>query len=122
MRFLLVLSLFLITPIVYGEETIPTPKTEVAKVAGPLGDMTNPVKCDMPKGERAYLDRLRDINGNPVKYKRKGSFGVGVNGNVIDGYIVTNGDKEVMVYMDMYFEKYVEKVAVPGFTIVQPTE
>jgi len=120
MKCILLISLFLLNPVAYSEEGGPDKGGEVTKSEVKLGDQGNPVKCDMPEGERAYLDRLRGVDGKPVKYRRKGSFGVGPNGNIIDGYVVTNGDKEVMVFMDMYYEKYVEKAAVPGFTIVQP--
>jgi hypothetical protein len=34
------------------------PKDE-PKISGPLGNKTNPFRCDFPKGERAYLGRLR---------------------------------------------------------------
>ena len=89
------------------------------KVSGALGTETNPVRCENPKGERQYLSRLRCPDGKPPGFSRIGSFGVGPYGNIIDGYRVTcAGGEEGRVFMDMYHEGYVEKEAVPGFTIV----
>jgi hypothetical protein len=89
------------------------------KISGPLGTKTNPVRCEDPKGERQYLSRLRCSNGKRPKYSRIGSFGVGPYGNILDGYEVKcEGGDEVTIFMDMYHEGYVEKEAVPGFTIV----
>jgi hypothetical protein len=91
------------------------------KVSGALGTKTNPVRCDDPKGERQYLSRLRCPDGKRPEFSRIGSFGVGPYGNILDGYRVKcEGRDEVTVFMDMYHEGYVEKEAVPGFTIVDP--
>jgi|GEM_PF-6583295 len=90
-----------------------------AKISGELGAQTNPVRCYDPKGERQYLNRLRCPDKNPPVYSRIGSFGIGPYGNILDGYSVKCEDKEeVTIFMDMYHEGYVEKAAVPGFTIV----
>lgn len=90
-----------------------------AKVSGTLGAQTNPVRCEDPKGERQYLSRLRCPDGKRPEYSRVGSFGVGPYGNILDGYSVKcAGREEVIVFMDMYHEGYVEKEAVPGFDIV----
>jgi hypothetical protein len=89
------------------------------KVSGALGAKTNPVRCENPKGERQYLSRLRCPDGKRPEFSRIGSFGVGPYGNILDGYRVKcEGREEVTVFMDMYHEGYVEKEAVPGFTIV----
>lgn len=89
------------------------------KVSGALGTKTNPVRCEDPKGERQYLSRLRCPDGKRPEYSRLGSFGVGPYGNILDGYSVNcAGREEVIVFMDMYHEGYVEKEAVPGFDIV----
>lgn len=88
------------------------------KVSGALGTETNPVRCEDPKGERQYLSRLRCSDGKRPEYSRIGSFGIGPYGNILDGYRVRcEGGEEVRVFMDMYHEGYVEKEAVPGFTI-----
>ncbi len=89
------------------------------KISGELGTQTNPVRCDDPKGERQYLNRLRCADNNRPVYSRIGSFGIGPYGNILDGYSVKcEGKDEVTIFMDMYHEDYVEKEAVPGFTIV----
>ena len=88
------------------------------KVAGPLGADTNPVRCDMPLGQRAYLSRLRGPDGRPPQFHRVGSFAPGPYGNILDGYSVTSGTNTVMIFMDMYHPGFIETNAVPGFTIV----
>lgn len=85
----------------------------------PLGSNNNPVRAHMPQGQRAYLDRLRCSNGRAPSYTRTGNVGVGVFGNIVDLYAVTcAGGEAKAVYMDMYHQGYVERRAVPGFTIV----
>lgn len=87
----------------------------------PLGAQNNPVRAEMPMGQRAYLDRLRCSDGQAPQYERIGNFGVGVYGNIVDGYRVDCGAAQpgqVQVFMDMYHRGYVEDRPVPGFTIV----
>lgn len=92
-----------------------------AKVSGPLGAETNPVRCESPRGERQYLSRLRCPDGKRPEFSRIGSFGVGPYGHILDGYRVKcEGRDEATVFMDMYHAGHVEKEAVPGFTIVEP--
>ncbi len=112
----LVLVFTLIGLRVDGEESA----AKKVAISGPLGARTNPVRCDMPSGERAYLARLRDGNGNPVRFQRLGSFGAGPYGNVLDGYEVVAGTNTVRVFMDMYHPGHVETNAIPGFTLVKP--
>lgn len=89
------------------------------KTSGELGTKTNPVRCEGPSGERQYLSRLRCSDGSRPAFSRIGSFGFGPYGNIIDGYRVKcEQSDEVTIFMDMYHEGYVEKQAVPGFTIV----
>jgi hypothetical protein len=89
------------------------------KISGALGTKTNPVRCEGPRGERQYLSRLRCPDGERPGFSRIGSFGVGPYGNILDGYRVKcAGRDEATVFMDMYHGGYVEKEAVPGFTIV----
>ena len=87
----------------------------------PLGSPENPVLADMPKGERAYLDRLRCTDGSPPAYSRAGDMGPGAYGSVVDLYNLTCSDgTKADVVIDMYHRHHVEKAAVPGFTIVAP--
>ncbi len=85
----------------------------------PLGSEANPVRANMPVGQRAYLDRLRCSDGSAPDYERVGNYGSGPYGSIIDGYQVDCGDSapgEVLIFMDMY-HRHVENEAVPGFTI-----
>ena len=87
----------------------------------PLGSRDNPVRAHMPPGQRAYLARLRCGDGRPPEFGRIGNYGVGVYGNIIDGYRVSCGAAapgQVEVFMDMYHPGHVEDRPVPGFTIV----
>lgn len=88
--------------------------------AHPLGSKENPVRADMPGGQRAYLNRLRCADGARPTYARVGSFGAGVYGRIIDGYEVLCKDsapEKSMIFMDMYHPGHKEPAAVPGFTI-----
>ncbi|MFN3669309.1 MAG: hypothetical protein ACK4VY_08385 [Brevundimonas sp.] len=87
----------------------------------PLGSAQNPVRADMPAGQRAYLSRLRCANGRAPTFDRQGSMGAGPYGSIIDAYAVTcagSSPATAVVHMDMYHAGHVEAAAVPGFTIV----
>lgn len=88
--------------------------------AFPLGSKENPVRVNMPKGQRDYISRLNCENGAAPKFLRDGSFGSGPFETIIDRYTLTcigSAPAETKIYMDMYFPKHVEDQAVPGFTI-----
>lgn len=87
----------------------------------PLGSEKNPVRVNMPSGQRAYLARLRCSDGKAPQFQRGGSVGPGPFGSIVDVYDVNCGDAapgNVPVYLDMYHSEHDEKNAVPGFTIV----
>lgn len=85
--------------------------------ASPLGSKANPVRENMPKGEYAYLHRLRCPDGQAPSATRTGNVGTGVFGNIVDLFQVTcAGAKPVEVYMDMYHDGP-EVRPIPGFTI-----
>lgn len=85
--------------------------------AHPLGSKENPVRSNMPQGERAYLDKLRCADGSAPAYVRLGNIGVGAFGYVVDHYQVTcEGQPGVSVMMDMYHD-HEESRPVPGFTL-----
>lgn len=90
----------------------------------PLGSEGNPVRCDMPSGERLYLQRLRCPGGTHPNFDRKGSVGLGPYSAIMDVYNVECPAADKMepqsIYMDMYHPNYQEKRAVPGFTIDLP--
>jgi hypothetical protein len=85
--------------------------------ASPLGSKANPVRENMPKGEYAYLRRLRCPDGQAPAASRVGNVGTGVYGNIVDLFQVTcPGAASVQVYMDMYHDGP-ETRPVPGFTM-----
>lgn len=89
----------------------------------PLGSQANPVRADMPPGQRAYLSRLRCSNGQAPTFHRVGNYGPGPYGSIIDGYEVVclnASPATAMVFLDMYHPGHVETAAPEGFTIVQP--
>ncbi|HEX2764003.1 MAG TPA: hypothetical protein VHM92_09230 [Allosphingosinicella sp.] len=84
----------------------------------PLGSKANPVRENMPKGEYAYLGRLRCPDGAKPAVARDGNVGLGVYRNIVDLFTLTcPGAAPVKVYMDMYHDGP-ENRPVPGFTIV----
>jgi hypothetical protein len=89
----------------------------------PLGSADNPVRVNMPRGQRSYLSRLRCEDGNMPQFQRGGSTGEGPFGAIVDVYDVDCGGAapgKVAVYLDMYHPDHVEQRTVPGFTIVAP--
>jgi hypothetical protein len=85
--------------------------------ASPLGSKANPVRENMPKGEYAYLKRLRCSDGQAPAASRVGNVGTGVYGNIVDLFRVTcPGAAAVEIYMDMYHDGP-ELRPVPGFKI-----
>ena len=88
--------------------------------AHPLGSEENPVRVNMPYGQRAYLAKLRCSDSKAPSFKRSGSVGIGPFGNIVDLYKVNCVDAEPAardIYMDMYHPKHNETAAVPGYTI-----
>jgi hypothetical protein len=56
-----------------------------------------------PAAEQVYLRTLHDAAGKPVTFKRVGSVGKGVDGNIIDLYEVkTSTGGKFKIYIDMY--------------------
>jgi len=85
--------------------------------AASLGSRDNPVRADMPAGERAYLHRLRCGDGTAPAFSRIGSYGTGVYGYVLDGYRLNcAGAAPVTLFMDMYHD-HQETMAPPGFAM-----
>ena len=86
----------------------------------PLGSEENPVRADMPEGQRAYLDSLRCEDGKTPTYKRTGNLGVGVFGRIVDKYEVEcegSAPAKTDIIMDMYHPGYQESEPVEGFEI-----
>lgn len=100
------------------------PGVDVEKIAEgaaqfPLGTVQNPVRVNMPKGQKAYLARLNCSSGATPLFKREGNFGAGPYGSIIDGYQLScdANPLEELIYMDMYHPTHIENDPVPGFTI-----
>jgi hypothetical protein len=85
--------------------------------AQPLGSKGNPVRSFLPTGEHAYLRRLQCLDGSTPAFERQGSVGAGPYTTIIDAYEVRCAGKSVVLYLDMYHPGYIERRAVPGFTI-----
>lgn len=82
----------------------------------PLGSRENPVRENMPQGQRAYLSKLRCADDSAPGFTRAGNVGPGPYGSIVDLYMVTCKDQPaVEVYMDMYHDGG-ETRPVPGFT------
>lgn len=87
----------------------------------PLGSQQNPVRVNMPPGQRAYLSRLRCSDGAAPAFQRIGNGGPGVFGSIVDIYdvVCTGGEpRRSQIWMDMYHPQHNETRAVPGFGIV----
>ncbi len=85
----------------------------------PLGSDKNPVRVSGPMGQRGYLSSLRCENGKAPQFARVGNYGIGVFGNIVDGYDVTcpaSAPAKTMVMMDMYHSGRTESRTIPGFT------
>ena len=89
----------------------------------PFGSAENPIRVNMPPGERDYLSRLRCADGRTPTFQRVGSMGIGPYGQVIDGYQVDcpgSAPASSLLHMDMYHPTHVETEAPQGFTIAAP--
>lgn len=88
---------------------------------------TDSTSVPSPADERAYLDRLRGPNGEPVTYERTGScctfptdnspFG----GGRLDIYEVRMEGREVDLYLNMYDPAPDTLRAADGFILVNET-
>lgn len=86
----------------------------------PLGSEKNPVRADMPQGQRAYLNQLRCADGTAPLYRRVGNLGAGAFGRIVDSYEVKcegSAPSKTNIIMDMYHPGYQETQAVEGFTM-----
>ncbi|HEY0147555.1 MAG TPA: hypothetical protein VGB70_00980 [Allosphingosinicella sp.] len=83
----------------------------------PLGSKLNPVRENMPQGQRAYLARLRCADAQAPFSERLGNIGAGAFGFTVDHFKVTcPGRAPVDVFMDLYHDGP-ETRPVPGFTM-----
>lgn len=92
----------------------------MAAAAHPLGTLKNPVRVGGPKGERAYLARLRCADGSAPQVGARASAGVGAFGSVTNAYALDCGGAapgKIDVVMDLYHDEHAENRAPDGLTI-----
>jgi hypothetical protein len=109
----------------YGIEGLTDAKLQeaIAKAeAHPLGSVRNPVRENMPAGQRAYFARLRCPGGEvPAAQRKAGAGSVGVYGYMVDLFEVTcPGAATLKVYIDMYHDGP-EHRPIPGFSMAAAT-
>ncbi len=105
------------SPVLEGKEL---EKAITDASAYPLGSKENPVRENMPEGQRAYLSKLRCEDGNAPQFLRAGNVGIGPYGFFVDRYQVTCKNKDpVSIHIDMYHDGG-ETQPVAGFTMVTP--
>lgn len=106
-----------------GEKPLNTFDAELVKRGAPatpdlpLGTADNPVRCDMPAGETAYLSRLRCPDGSTPTFERTGGVRTGPSGNSLDIFTINCGGTTSQIFMDMFAAGHIETRPVPGFTI-----
>lgn len=90
-----------------------------AKLSGPLGSESNPIRAKGPQGQRDYLARLRCANGRAPEFERGGSLGLGPYDRIVDLFTLhcENGPVR-QVTMDMY-HCVEETRPIEGFEIVE---
>jgi len=87
----------------------------------PLGSAQNPVRADMPAGQRAYLARLRCADGTPPAFERKGLIQATPFGSLVDGFeLRCPGGSRTAIAIDMYHPGYAEPLPPQGFTLAAP--
>jgi len=79
-------------------------------------DVTNPIPTNNVFGSQAYLNRLRDKNGNHIAYERLGSTSAENIENPIDRYKITdsNGSDLGIIYISPY-QQTISRKAPDGF-------
>ena len=104
-----------------GFDAAPDAEEDAAIAAAarfPLGTNENPVRVGGPDGERAYLARLRCVDGSRPAIGARVEGGVGAFGTVVGGFPAQcAGGPAVTVILDMYHEEARETRAPEGFTL-----
>lgn len=112
--------------------------------AGAKGSVDNPVLCDLPAGERRYLNLLRTKEGEAVPYEYLDSV-AGPKGHILDRFQIENPLRKkdprsvfsklldyvltdpvvpiyFRIYMDFYNPGKEDTEPVPGYLLGQPAE
>ncbi len=80
----------------------PAKKSRRKNSSAPFGtSKDNPVQAVSIQDGYIYLNNLRTLDGQPVKYRRIGSMS-GRDGGIIDGYTVAFNGKSIELYIDPY--------------------
>ncbi len=96
-----------------------TDKDIIPEGIGEFGyDVTNPIPVNTIFGNTAYLGRLRTLEGNKVRYERKGSTGAGNIENPIDIYDIFNGDEFIATLFISPYHKKNSDLAPKGFKLI----
>lgn len=83
-------------------------------------DVTNPIPSNNVFGSLAYLKRLRDKDGNPIKYNRLGSTGADNIEHPIDKYKITDlNDSDLGIIYISPYQKTISRKAPEGFLMSQ---
>lgn len=87
-----------------------------------LGSIENPIKCDGPSGERAYLACLLGPDGQFLRFHREGSIPGEVN--MLDCYRISSLDERFVhiLYMDMYHKGFHDERLPEGFSRIADVE
>ena len=87
-----------------------------------LGSIENPIKCDGPSGERAYLALLLGPDGQFLRFHREGS--VSGEPNMLDRYRISSLDESFVhtLYMDMYHKGFQDARLPEGFSRIVDVE
>jgi hypothetical protein len=89
-----------------------------AAATQPLGSADNPVRAEMPAGQRAYIARLRCPDGAAPDIAGRFNIGLGPFGGVVDAYrLDCRSDGVRTLHLDMYHPGHRETAAAAGWTI-----
>lgn len=81
-------------------------------------DVTNPIPVNTIFGNKAYLGRLRTLDGVKVRYERKGSTGANNIENPIDIYDIFKGDEFITTLFISPYHKKNSDLAPKGFKLI----
>ena len=96
------------------------------------GSVANPVRCDMPLGQRDYLKRLRSEDNRKIAYEYVEAV-LGPEGRILDIFKIENpafrkgsglfgenpeNPRHFYIYMDMYHPNVRDMEAIPGYRLL----
>jgi hypothetical protein len=110
---------------VLGEIAPADPMAEAERIAAaaavhPLGSVENPVRVGGPQGARAYIARLRCVDGSRPQVGARSTGAVGAYGTLTERYPLDCGAAapgRVALAFDFYHEEHVETRPPAGFAL-----